>query len=368
MKRKQLFTVILATIMLLSTVTKINSSARETTAEGSGTPPAIQQTEIPEATETPSPSETSEAPQATENPEESPSAETPAVPSSTVTPAPPQPTGTPKTTRKPATTGEIAKGWWERKNGKRYYRLEDGTYLKGVVKIKKRIFAFSSKGSDTTPSRLLTGKKDRVLKIKGKKYHVDKKGLALKGWYLKGKHLYYFNGKLHCAITNRTVQKIRLNKSGYAIQDANSDAKIEAMKVIQEITDPWDSKSRKLSKAFSYITHPRKWRYLPKYPNMHEASWPRKLGADMLHTHSGNCYGFACGFAALAKEIGYQPQIICGRVRGSRDRAADGFTRHAVVRINGRYYDPEGWWKGFVHARGSAHYPIAIKIIKAVPF
>ncbi len=354
--------------MLLPTVTKVNSSARESTAKGTGTLPAIQQTEMPKATETPSSSETSEVPPATESPEASPFTETPAAPQSTLPPGSPQPTGTPKATRKPATAKEIAKGWWERKNGKRYYRLEDGTYLKGVVKIKKRIFAFSSIGSDTTPSRLLTGHKDRVLKINGKKYHVDKKGLTLKGWHLEGRHLYCFNGKLNRAITNRTVQKIRLNKSGYALRDANSDAKIEAMKVIQQITDPWDSKSQKLRKAFDYITSPRKWRYLPKYPNMHEASWPRKLGADMLHTHSGNCYGFACGFAALAKEIGYQPKIICGRVRGSRDRAADGFTRHAVVRINGRYYDPEGWWKGFVHARGSARYPMAIKIIKAVPF
>ena len=42
--------------------------------------------------------------------------------------------------------------------------------------------------------------------------------------------------------------------------------------------------------------------------------------------------------------------MICGRVPGSRDGAADGFTRHCWVKINGLYYDPEaqyaGWMKG----------------------
>lgn len=44
--------------------------------------------------------------------------------------------------------------------------------------------------------------------------------------------------------------------------------------------------------------------------------------------------------------------MICGRVPGSRDGAADGFTRHCWVKINGLYYDPEaqyaGWMTGFM--------------------
>ena len=70
----------------------------------------------------------------------------------------------------------------------------------------------------------------------------------------------------------------------------------------------------------------------------------------MFRTGYGNCYGFSCIFAALAREIGYTPYMICGRVPGSRDGAADGFTRHCWVKINGLYYDPEaqyaGWMKG----------------------
>ena len=45
---------------------------------------------------------------------------------------------------------------------------------------------------------------------------------------------------------------------------------------------------------------------------------------------------------ALAREIGYTPYMICGRVPGSRDGAADGLHVIAVVEcINGLYYDPE---------------------------
>ena len=52
-------------------------------------------------------------------------------------------------------------------------------------------------------------------------------------------------------------------------------------------------------------------------------------------------------FAALAREIGYDPYVICGRVPGSRDGAGDGYTRHSWVIINGLHYDPEGQAKGW---------------------
>ena len=97
-----------------------------------------------------------------------------------------------------------------------------------------------------------------------------------------------------------------------------------------------------------------------KYPDLNAKDWQRETAYDMLSTHSGNCYSFACAFAALAEEAGYKPYIICGRVRGSRDRAADGYTRHAWVRIDGKHYDPEaqfaGWLRG-VYARSS--YPVS---------
>ena len=68
----------------------------------------------------------------------------------------------------------------------------------------------------------------------------------------------------------------------------------------------------------------------------------------MLRTGYVYRYGFSCIFAALAREIGYTPYMICGRVPGSRDGAADGFTRHCWVKINGLYYDPEAQYAGWM--------------------
>lgn len=50
-------------------------------------------------------------------------------------------------------------------------------------------------------------------------------------------------------------------------------------------------------------------------------------------------------------------------ILGSRDRKADGYTRHAWVRINGKYYDPEAHfagWRRNIYAVN--RYPISYKI------
>ena len=71
----------------------------------------------------------------------------------------------------------------------------------------------------------------------------------------------------------------------------------------------------------------------------------------------------------LAKAIGYQPQVIAGRVPGGVDGAPDGFTRHSLVKINGLYYDPEaqfaGWYRGVY---GSGSYDINHQIKSIVRF
>ena len=82
----------------------------------------------------------------------------------------------------------------------------------------------------------------------------------------------------------------------------------------------------------------------------------------------GNCYGFACTFAALAKELGYDPYVICGRVPGSRDQAADGYTRHGWVLINGLHYDAEGAFAGWGGCFGTSSFTTAYQVQKIVRF
>lgn len=86
--------------------------------------------------------------------------------------------------------------------------------------------------------------------------------------------------------------------------------------------------------------------------------------------HNGSCcFRYAGIFAALAREIGYTPYMICGRVPGSRDGAADGFTRHCWVEINGLYYDPEAQYAGWMTGvYGYDYYPISHQIQRVVNF
>ena len=84
----------------------------------------------------------------------------------------------------------------------------------------------------------------------------------------------------------------------------------------------------------------------------------------MLVSGGGDCYGFACTFAAMAREIGYNPYVVLGRVSGTRDGAADGLTSHGWVIIDGCYYDPEaqfdGWARGVY---GLGYYPMYLQIL-----
>ena len=129
------------------------------------------------------------------------------------------------------------------------------------------------------------------------------------------------------------------------------------------------SKSQKLYAAFQYMTSRanfsyRTWRGFSVYDG-----WEYDYALEMYEKRAGNCYNFACGFAMLAKAIGYQPQVIAGRVPGGVDGAPDGFTRHSLVKINGLYYDPEaqfaGWYRGVY---GSSSYDINHQIKSIVRF
>lgn len=104
-------------------------------------------------------------------------------------------------------------------------------------------------------------------------------------------------------------------------------------------------------------------------PNLYQSGWARSEALRMFSTGYGNCYGFSCIFAALAREVGYTPYMVCGRVPGSRDGAADGFTRHCWVEINGLYYDPEAQYAGWMTGvYGYDYYPISHQIQRVVNF
>lgn len=279
-------------------------------------------------------------------------------------------------------TGEMLTGWQETEMGRRYFSTESGNMLTGWQKIKGKKYYFSK--DDGEPAAGLTdinGKyylfhpdghlanagKVSLVPVGNQIYCADKNGKPASGWQIIGKKLYYASktGKVK---KDTTYNGITFGSSGAAKNDVNTKLKMETMKIFASITTEDMTKSQKLSACWAYVTG-GKFRYTAKYPNLDIDGWQRKTAYDMLTSHTGNCYSFACVFAALAEEAGYEAYIVCGRVRGSRDRMPDGYTRHAWVRINGTYYDPEahyaGWRRGIY---GSSRYPVSHTVQKIVAF
>lgn len=188
------------------------------------------------------------------------------------------------------------------------------------------------------------------------------------GWQIFGSKKAYFSKKSGRMQVNKKVDGVKIGKSGY-VKRSKTELKEQkalekAKQILAKITTSKMSKSQKLYAAFQYMTSRanfsyRTWRGFSVYDR-----WEYDYALEMYEKRAGNCYNFACGFAMLAKAIGYQPQVIAGRVPGGVDGAPDGFTRHSLVKINGLYYDPEaqfdGWARGVY---GLGYYPMYLQIL-----
>ena len=279
-------------------------------------------------------------------------------------------------------TGEMLTGWQETEMGLRYFSKDTGKMLTGWQKIKNKKYYFSmDNGEPSTGLKKIDGEyylfhyngqlaesKKTSLVTDGKQiYCADKNGKAASGWQVVDQKL-YFASKTGKVKKNTTFRGITFDSNGAAKNNVNTRLKIKAMKIFSSITKENMTKSQKLAECWSYMIG-GSFRYSSKYPDLNADDWQRETAYDMLSSHTGNCYSFACAFAALAAEAGYHPFVVCGRVHGSRDRMADGYTRHAWVRINDRYYDPEahyaGWRRGIYD---SSTYPVSHTVQKIVAF
>lgn len=256
--------------------------------------------------------------------------------------------------------GEKLINKWKTIDGERYYFGYKGRAVVGGKIIGNNVYVFNEKG------RLCHPKTKRVLTVGSNKYYVDPKGRATTKWFVVGDRLYYADPKGRLYLNDRSREGITFTKYGYANKNTASDLKIQVMSIISRITNDSMTKEQKLRAAWNYvISH---MSYYSRYPSGN-AGWHRELAYLALKSGIGNCYGYACAFAALAREIGYDPYLYCGRVPGSRDGASDGYTRHCWVVINGCHYDPEGqalgWLKGVY---GYGYYPCSYKLQYTVRF
>lgn len=257
--------------------------------------------------------------------------------------------------------GKKVKNIWQTVNGNRYYFNSDGYAVTYSAQIGQYRYVFQKDGSLIRPS------KPSFQNVGKYTYYVDTKGRCKTGWFMVGKRLYRADSKGRIS-KNKTYEGITLTKNGYAKTNTASKLKIKAMSIVSSITNSGMSKGQKLRACWNYITDRGKFQYfIYDFPVNRE--WHRVNAWYLLNYGRGDCYGFACGFAALAREVGYDPYVIMGRVSGTRDGAADGLTRHGWVMINGRYYDPEAQWAGwFPGVYGNISYDIAHTIQKKIRY
>ena len=258
--------------------------------------------------------------------------------------------------------GKKIKTQWKTINGKRYYFGSKYHAVTYHNKIGGKLYVFDTAG------RLLTGSGSRIVSVGQYSYYVNKYGNPSRGWLcFPDKNLYYADswGRFY---KNRTLEGISFNSKGQAVKNDMRSLKLECMGVVKNITNSKMSQSQKLRACWNYVVS-RTYYSSAYYPNLNQNNWWRATARRTLATGRGNCYGYACAFAALAREIGYDPYVICGRVPGSRDGAGDGYTRHSWVIINGLHYDPEGQAKGWhTGVYGSYGYGMDNQIQKKVNF
>ena len=261
--------------------------------------------------------------------------------------------------------GKMLKNCWKRYNGYKYYFGPNGYALRGGSIVNNVAYLFDEKG------RLVENKAKCMVTVASKRYYLtDKNGRVATGYFIYKSNLYYADAKGRI-YRNRSRQNGQLyfTASGAAKKDYNALLKMYTMQIVSSVTNPGMTRDQKLYACWRYVVSDGGFYYGGPDPNLNQKGWARSEALRMFRSGVGNCYGFACIFAALAREIGYTPYMICGRVPGTRDGAADGYTRHCWVEINGLYYDPEAHYAGWMSGvYGDDYYPISHQIQRIVNF
>lgn len=245
--------------------------------------------------------------------------------------------------------GKMKYGW--QKVGKKWYYLgsaNDGSMKYGWLKLGQRWFYLgaANDGAMRTGFQTVAGKSyyfggadDGRMRsgwqtIDGKKYYFGtaNSGAMSIGWRTIDAKTYYFyaDGKM---AANCMIEGQYLDANGVKIeQNALLKSKLQA--VISQVTTAGMSKEQKLRACYNYVV--RSFTYKRKY-DFNPNNWVNIYAMQMLTERQGNCYNFAATFGLLARELGYNAQIIAGRVTSARG----GLTPHAWVEIGGLLYDTE---------------------------
>ena len=208
--------------------------------------------------------------------------------------------------------------------------VSDGRRLSGLKKADKRWYYFDPKNG-----RMV--KKAGWKKIKGKKYYIQKGGVLATGVKKIGKVRYGFTDKGVLRGFSKPFEYegkwYRTNKKGVA--EKLSKDQVRCSKVTRKYIDKYTtSKMSKQKKFRTLFNRMIAGNYVPNYikrKEVNEKDFPYRATYKVLSNNGKyNCYGFACTIASIAKELGYEPYVIVMDYD------------HAVVEINGKYYDNMG--------------------------
>ena len=213
------------------------------------------------------------------------------------------------------------KNEWVKKGGKYYYYQNNGEkYTQtGFKKIDGEYYYFTGDGSRIN--------KKGFRKIDGKYYYFQKNGKVYKKAGLKK-----IKGAVYCFTKKRYVVANGAKKTKGVLHVYGKTGKMLKKKRLYTLNGKYyriDSKGKaeKLSKVQAEASR-LTWVFINKYTNKGDSNAVKVLRNKGRWTH--NCYGFACTIASLARELGYKPYVCVLQ------------QDHAVVQINGKYYDNMG--------------------------
>lgn len=203
-----------------------------------------------------------------------------------------------------------------------------------------------------------------LTEVDGKVYFFHPSGMVIAGWLQIGDGIYYFQADGSMAVntvvdgfmlgsdgrmtgaavaeTSQTAQQgsvqrneaLEAAKPGEQLNDeAQSALQQQVNAVIAAVTAADMTEEQKLRACYQYVMDSSKYKRDTEVPS---GDWTGRYAQEILSTGKGNCYRYACGFAYLAKGLGYEARVVTGTVRSLKG----GQTPHgwAEVYINGGWY------------------------------
>ena len=176
-------------------------------------------------------------------------------------------------------------------------------------------------------------------KIGGYTYYFSKTGVMQKNkWVQFGSYKRYFgsNGRM---VKNTRIGLRSINKQGLYKIGVREKAEKMAKKWVNQALKQKKSTTTNLRACYNYLKNCRYTGTTLAFPSAATRynGWDAKYAKDFFSRRSGNCFSYSCGFAFMAKELGYKPKVVVGKAENENGE----MNVHAWVEINGRVYDPE---------------------------